>query len=826
MVAQAGERKRSNNAGELSPDLAEAVDIKQFYAGGLRYKNVEPVAQAGFDQMAGSRDLGPVRKRLSALSQSSISSSLGPHTGTQTVWSATIAGTVAGVHIEAAAGGTALAAHTLTCEVNTGAGWVQIGPAITLSGTAAKTRSFAAAPGAGLVGTAVRLRCVFSTSDTLTLGAKTVLAEGSDQDVPRMTSLRHDSGDHYRLALTEKWLDIWQDDTWRAGVWLPTVTASLQAEAKFYTENATIGIFSRDLETIRVRRSGSATEWEVDSWPYAGVPGVDYGATYSKTDDVWEIFVSWTDNDDYLYLSVTVNGETTPSVPLQDGAGDPVTFTAASSTPAYWDNLTAALKTALEALPSLGPTITIAWKDQPGKARKLIVTFEGDLSGDEYQVTALATNTADVAAIAYHIEIGETAFEPLISTLRGWPGNVCLVQDRMAYLDLNGQPSAVALSQGAEYFNLNIEAAGASAARLDRLRAGSTIERVIAGLDATYFVIFTNRGVYFVANRVLTAGEPLNFTAAGEKGIAPDTTPIAAAGKVYYVALNIDQDGETIGHQVMSLRYDEIATNFVADPESLLATHLIENVTRTALQLSDSHNDANRLWFLRSDGRLICGLTIPSQDILGFCEWVAAAGGAARQLHVEERNRMWIVVERDNEKRYELMDRAIFLQAAVSATADLAGEVDGLDLHEGREVWAVAENYVLGPFTVDGGAIDLGDAYTGDVLVGLWQPPVWESMPRWRILPDDSILKRPGRIHGALVSVKATTSIAIGANGQPVRDVPLLDTNDPTNAPMPAKTKTVQRFGMMGMQTGTTMTISQVRPGTLRVTSIVYQEKL
>ncbi len=826
MVAQPGERKRSLNAGELSPDLDAAVDIKQFYSGGRRYKNVEPVAQAGFNQMPGSRDLGPVRKRLSALSRSSISSSLGPHTGTQTIWSATVSGTVAAVHIVAAAGGTAPAAHTLTCEVNTSAGWVQIGPAITLSGTTPKTRSFAFPPGEGRVATAVRLRCVFSTSDTLTLGAKTVLAEGSEQDTPRMTSMRHDSGDHYRIALTEKFLDIWQDNDWRAGVYLPDISLAVQAAAKFYTENATIGIFARDLKTIRVRRAGSATEWQTDDWPYTGIPAVDYGAVYAKTDDKWEIAIRWSSSSSSPGISITVDGETTPSVTLVLASNGVTAVSIASAVTADWNLLATNIAAAINDLPSSAGGVTAVYSNPASAGRLITLTFGGASSGVEHQVSALVVNTTDVSALAYHTQLGDTDFEDLISALRGWPGNVCLVQDRMAYLDIKGQPAAVAQSQAAEYFNLNIEAVGASAARLDRLRAGSTIERVIAGLDATYFVIFTDRGVYFVANRVLTAGDPLNFTSASEKGMAPDTDPIAAAGKIYYIALNVDQDGEVVGHQIMSLRYDEIATNFVADPESLLASHLIETVTRTALQLSDSRNDANRLWFLRADGRLICGLTIPSQDILGFCEWVAAAAGATRQLHVEQRNRLWICVERDEELRYEILDRDIFLQAALTSSADLAGEVDGLDLHDGREVWAVAEGHVLGPFTVADGAIDLGDAYTGDVLVGLWQPPLWESMPRWRILPDDSILKRPGRIHGALVSVQDTTSIAIGANGQAARDVSLLDTNDPTNAPMPAKTKTVQRFGMMGMQTGTTMTITQTRPGRLRVTSLVYQEKL
>ena len=73
-----------------------------------------------------------------------------------------------------------------------------------------------------------------------------------------------------------------------------------------------------------------------------------------------------------------------------------------------------------------------------------------------------------------------------------------------------------------------------------------------------------------------------------------------------------------------------------------------------------------------------------------------------------------------------------------------------------------ADGFVLGPFTVSAGAIDLGDSYTA-VLVGRWQAPRFETMPQVFVTPGDDVIFRPGRIHTVEANIMDTTSIAIGA---------------------------------------------------------------
>lgn len=822
MTLKGGPRQSSCNAGELDRLLAGRVDIKQYYSGGLSYANIEPVPQSGFRNMGGTWDIGAVRGRVSPVVATDITTSPGPHTGMQTIWSGTVDQQVTAVHI---AGISATAGvHTAYVELQIAGAWVRLGSEVSI-GVTAKTRTIAGPPGNMAAATAIRIRVNFVSSASVVLGTVTVLTEAATQDRPRYASLRHDSGERYFLSLQPGFLDIYLDDDFCAGIWLPQVTETVQPRVDFYCENATIGLFQRSMKSQRIRRSGSAQEWTVDDWPFEGIPKVDLGGVYAKSDDEWEIYLRWTEQggSDHIYLVLTVNGEKTSAIPLRDSTGEPVTV---SSSTGQWNAYATEIQDALIDLPSLGPGISVTWAANAwGRSRRLVIRFSGNLAGSEYQVDAMVTNTAEISALPNHVKVGKTEFEPLFSSGRGWPGVTGLVQDRISYGDILAEPGALAISQAAEYFNINIEAQGANAARLDRLRAGQTAERILAIKDAAYLLVFTDQSVHFAANRTITRTDPLNFTITSETGIVPNTEPVDLEGKIYFVARNDDEEAQD-GNQILSLSYDELISKFDAAPESLLASHLVRRIMRTKRQKSGSDTDASRMWMLRSDGLLIAAQVIRSQEILGLCRWYAAAAGAIDEIEVDQRNRLRLCVNRGGQLRHERHDPAIDLHATVSTTCDLSGRVTGLNLHEGRDVWALAEGYTIGPFRVSGGAINLGDSYRGPVLVGLFQPAQYETMPRWRILPNDEIVKRPGRIHTAIIDVIDTTSIAVGANGQPAIDVSLSRIGDPANAPTPAATRKLTISGLLGMKDGTTLVITQLRPGRLQVRDFVIEEKL
>jgi hypothetical protein len=93
------------------------------------------------------------------------------------------------------------------------------------------------------------------------------------------------------------------------------------------------------------------------------------------------------------------------------------------------------------------------------------------------------------------------------------------------------------------------------------------------------------------------------------------------------------------------------------------------------------------------------------------------------------------------------------------------------------------------------------------------------------LLPNDQIVRRPGRIHTFRGKLKDTSSIAIGANGETPRDIPLVKAGDVAgDAPMWNGVREVTGLG--GMMVDTTLVITQTKPGFLEVRDLVVEAKL
>ncbi|ESZ25491.1 hypothetical protein [Mesorhizobium sp. L2C066B000] len=827
MVARPAAPQRSCNAGEFSPEAKGRVDIKQYYAGGLAFKGIEPVPQSGFRRMGGSWRKGEWRRPLSARAITAPTPTFGPHTGTQTIWSGTVAGTVAAV----LASGLAIDAGTatFTIEAFVGGVWVAVGGPFAVKTGTPVTRLAAYAPGQQKAATSLRIRATFSNAGTNVSGlAVSAFFESGTAERPRFVDLTTDQGNTLACFVTAGIADFFTDAGFVGSARIATVTAGMLADLGFYSEGNTIGIFHGQLETVRLflATSGQLHDWRQDLWPYDPVPSADLGGVYAKTDDVWDIFMRW-NNDPQAFITITVNGETTPAVPIKH-LGVPVGINSATY-PGDWTQWAADIQAALVALPSLGAGVTVAVQNPSGNYNmELIVTFGGALSGEEYELSAIIVSTAEVSALPFHTQIGKTDTEEVFSTIKGWPGEAALVQDRLDYYRIPAVTGAMAMSRIAEYFDLNVDGATDNAARLDKLRS-LTNETILHVKDSNNLFIFTDLALYFVPNRTIERNTPLNFVPASEIGAQPNCKPFTLEGEMYYVAINPQglPFAAQGGKQVLRVTeaVTSATTNFNADPVSLLASHLADNLIRSANQKPATDLDASKGWLMRTDGRLIACQMIRNQDINGYCEWLAAGGGLVREIGIDGKNRLWLAVERAGRTSIELYDTTIYLQDTVNAVPDLAGVITGLAFEDGAELWAKADGYVLGPFACAGGSIALGDAYAA-ALVGRWIAPRFETMPQVLVTGSDEVVLRPGRIHTLHVNIADTDSIAVGANGEAPEDFELHDTNDQVDAPMPVKTKLLTVTGLLGMMEGTTAVITQKRPGELRVRDIAMGTKL
>lgn len=833
MVATPAKPYRSANAGEFSRDASGRIDIKQYYSAGLAFKNVEPVPQSGFRQMGGTWKAGNWRAPLSPAAIGAPTLAAMPVSGVLAlVWSGTLASPVLAAVIVTNFAISAGAASFIV-EAQTAPGvWTLMGAGFLVATGTPVTRIAAFAPTKGRVATAIRIRASFTTAATVTIGGVTAATEAATVPLkPRLADLTTPAGDTLVVAVTAGIADFWTDAGYQGCAFLGNVVEAMLPDLDFYCEGDTIGIFHGTLETARLTlmQPGGLHDWRADLWPYdTPLPVADLGGVYAKTDDVWTISFRWTGATE-LWVVMTVDGETTPAVPHVDSLGN--VLAQPNFTQATFDIFAADMQAALEALPGVGTGVSVVaiLGDPVSGFYTMTVTFGGALSGREFDFQSTINNTSDASALAYHTNFGKTDFEALFSTARGWPGFVDLVQDRLGYARIPAVSGALALSRIAEYFDVNAAAVTDDAARLDRLRS-KTSETIVAFKESKYLLVLTDKGVYFATNRTIERNQPLNFVNASEIGAQPNCRPFDLEGVAYYVAINpqglaFASEG---GKQLVSTVYDDVSTSYNSEPKSLLASHLADKMIRAVRQRPATDQDASKGWIMRTDGRLVACQIIKNQEITGFCEWIAAASGKVRDVRIDGRNRLWMPVERPGSYTIERYDASIYLQDAVIRTCDLSGTVIDLVEYEDEELWAVPAGYShgIGPFTVLGGAINLGDAYAGNIVVGRWQPPRFESMPEVLVTPNDDVVIRPGRIHTADINIIDTGSIAVGANGQAVQDIPLLTALDPVDTPMAAKTKKVTRTGMLGMMEYTTLVITQTKPGTFRVKDYAVGAKL
>lgn len=691
-----GPLKSSCNAGELSSNLDKKLGLKQFYNGGRRFKNIEPVPQSGF--------------RL--------------------------------------------------------------------------------APGSAFVDTLV--------SPTL-----------------RMYCLKVEAGISYMLFFTHGQVDIYRCET-RVKVEtlaIAEITTALLPELDFYAEGNTVGVFCGDIwNGIKIFREAETT-WTYGVWPYESRPRADLGRTdppYTKDQDRWDIYIRFTETTPRLTVACRVDGEETEGIELVDNSGDRIKPEDADLDDRQ--RLATNLQTALRGLPSLNGDVDVNYLRGESLDNYWVfrVAFTNSLAGQEYDFNADIPNTSAASALVNHTQIGDTRYELLISETRGGYGGMHLFQERAIMFDAQARKNAINLSRIGEYFDLDNLKVGDNAPILTAIRSDSG-ERILHVTDDTYLQIFTNEAEYFITNRTIKQSEPLNIVEYSRTGSRKGMRPQKFDGRTWFISVD--------GASLYTVKYNAVNEKFEPVQEDLLASHLIDKVFRGWVQRKISGSTMPRLWVAREDGRLVYGIVVSEQEITAFVEWVAASSGQVCDIMPDGTDQMWIVTKRGSANWIEVMEEAggnVF-QASMTVATDMLGVASGLSRFNGMEVWARVDGYIVGPFTISGGTLDTGITGGHDAQIGLWQAPVFESMPYWKVLPNEEIIERPAQIKTVTLNLIDTESVAIGANGRDIRDVPLGQASDDLSIAQPPFTGTRPVYGLNGIEPGPTLVISQVRPGQLNV---------
>ena len=612
----------------------------------------------------------------------------------------------------------------------------------------------------------------------------------------------------YTLIFEAGKVSIYRNDRVRVAVLaMPEITAAMLPSLQFYGQSNTVGIFHPDLALGRrlLRNAANDTIWTASDWPYENIPRVILDGSYTKTDDVWYVNIHWVSTAPALSLAFKVEGQQLDAVRMS--------VIPASASAADWNAFCAALQTKIAALPGFASGATVSRRNSDNVSAELSITFSGALSGSEYAVTGDITNTADASLLMTHYTVGETIGEPLISATRKGFAGMGMFQDRAIYFAPAAKTAAINMSEAGEYFNLNIKAVSDNAARLEALRS-ETSEVIRTVYDNGYLVVFTDQGEWFCTNRTVSRNEAMNFVNSSKIGIMNNCLPAEIEAKLYFVSA----DGGTL----YKVEYDDIATTFSPLARNDLNGDLLSKMKRMVVQRKTIYTPKPRLWVLRQDGRVAVVVIDENQEVFSACEYPIHNGGIVHDISVDGDENVWITVQRGASLFVEVLEPTGFnlFQGARVLALDSSGRVSLPELFwSNASIWAEDATDIYGPFAVltDGGGTYIQtDMPSISIKMGIWEPPVYESMPYVKVTGNDEVIRRPARVAGAQLYIMDTQSIAIGANGQPAKNVPLNKATDDLSSGV-QRSGHIFVAGLKGVAMDATITITQKRPGRLRI---------
>lgn len=626
-------------------------------------------------------------------------------------------------------------------------------------------------------------------------------------DAARLFPFIASDGAAYDLVFRPGEFEAWGVSAKLDTVAISGVTSGMLPEITVAQQLDTMLLFHPDLQSKRVKHL-AADDWQVDNAPFDNVFNHDYGGPVGGgvyTNGVpaeWEIEFVGLEASPASVFVLTVSGQDTVSL-------------------SYVTDMTAlatAIEDAILDLPNVAAGLTAVSSSGGAGGTKITITFDGDdNAGDGWAVSGRVINKADAAILAFKRVPGVAPGEPVMSADRGWPGCGTFYAQRLLIGGFKSLPNAWAFSVVADYYNFDerfTEANGPALIPMDT-SGGERVERIVSGRNVQ---VFTSLGEYWLAERKLSRTEAPNHVLSSTNGSARGAPIVDNEGSALYVH---SQRGV-----LSEFRYTDLEGNFVSTNISLLASHLIEDVRDIAVQRATGSTDGNLLMLVLGSGEGRLCTVLREQEVTAFTRLTTA--GQIKAVAVNGRNETMAIVQREGGRRLERLERDLLLdQAHVFANDPASATIGGLSRLNGQSVWAVADGHVFGPFTVADGAIELPIAVAAG-HVGTWAPPLVETLPPPRDIGPNTVLQRKARIHSVQISVQDTTSLAVGVNGGPLRDIDLRRHGALADVPEldASLTGLVTVRGLRGFHDEPTITIGQVRPGRLTVRSVTVEAAL
>lgn len=310
------------------------------------------------------------------------------------------------------------------------------------------------------------------------------------------------------------------------------------------------------------------------------------------------------------------------------------------------------------------------------------------------------------------------------SKTNGYPYTVTFFQDRLCFGGCMKYPQRLWMSKTGDYENFQVEKASGTvtddsgvSAELLSLKSYK-INHLCASND---LIVMTEGNTWTISGSETVT--PSNITPRNQESYgANHIEPIKVGSRLVYV--------QKRGSTVRDVGYSYDSDSYMGTDLTLLAKHLVRDVTLEDGAYAQEPDSC--LYFVRSDGKMICLTYIPEQKVFawshivtdGVYESVAAItqGNYDRVYAVVRRivngsTRRYVEVfdidrRSDSQQDYHMLDAYVEKNGAKSAT------ISGLSHLEGRKVQVLADGYYYDEktYTVSNGQITLPEAVTRAVV--------------------------------------------------------------------------------------------------------------
>lgn len=813
MVARPGTIQLSMNSGEISPETRARTDVKNYYSGAEAMLNVEARPQGGFRLHPRTVAEALVGRTMDLAAAAVDGAPVASTTAGQVLVTVDVGMVrpLSGAEIDVTSA--AASDGALRVEIEDAAGvWRQVSQPYAVVAGSMTRRRILLPPFQPLSGRRVRLVAVWAGLN-ISASRLTALYE-IPTTIARLVPHTFSLDLAYDIVLTSGHADIYRAGVYVASVWhgIPFTTLPL---AQTTQRLASLMIWHPDIAPHEIRRAGADHQWSGAVRAFANVPDVDYGGTYSSVAEQWTVYFTWDKDKIGLFgqsFSLSINGEDTGPIDIAAGGAGPSLVN--------WTLTNSRIQTALEGLASVEAGVAVALARDDNASASVTVTFGGSNSGEQYVVSAKSTSdTLNLAVTVGRRIRGKKGGEPVMSSQRGYPRTGIYFEDRLLAGGFRSRPAAWIGSRTGEYFDWNDQLETAASALLININTVLGAESILRFAQQRHLLIFTDAGLYYISSPALNRQQPPSIVRSPGPGISATVLPVESERGLIYVNRE--------GSQVLAAQYSEVVQGYDPTPISLLASHLMTGLVYGSSRRAAADTDVDRFYLVRSDGVMVIGGLLRSQDVTGFTRWVT--DGQVRDVSVNGARETRLLVERTigGQQRLllEKMTPDAFLDGAITVNQAASATVSGLGLHEGATVWAVADGWTEGPFTVAGGQITLPRP-AASITVGRWTPPVFTSLPQVRELTQRQVLRRPARVHTLRATFNKVSSIAVGANGRPARNQPLGRDGDLAEGPwQPVAGEFVVR-GLQGFSSTGQVTITQTVPGWLDVRDITIETRL